>query len=140
MASKIVAINTFRPRIECGNTVQKQELVRQLARATGLNEGTTDLSMKELRDIIVTNLRAGRGVKVEGLGTWLPNIDLQGKFDVQYRVDPVAKNELNAPGTFVGTILNRENIGKTVIELVEMWNTSHPEDPVVVEEPETPPA
>ncbi len=59
MASKIVAINTFRPRIECGNTVQKQELVRQLARATGLNEGAIDL--------IIADLRVGRGVKVEGL-------------------------------------------------------------------------
>ncbi len=139
MASKIVAINTFRPRIECGNTVQKQELIRQLSRATGLNEGTTDLSMKELRDIIIVNLRAGRGVKVEGLGTWLPNIDLQGKFDAQYRVDPLLKNELNAPGTFVGTILNRENIGKTVADLVARWNAEHPEDPVAVEEPEEPP-
>ena len=128
MASKITAINAYRPRVEAGNTVQKQELVRQLARATGLNEGTTDLSMKELRDIIIESLRAGRGVKVEGLGTWLPNIDLAGEFDVQYRMDTFLKSELNVQGIFSDTILNRENIGKTSDELVAKWNTEHPTD------------
>ena len=51
MANKITAINTYRPRVEAGNTVQKQELVRQLARATGLNEGSADLVIKELRPL-----------------------------------------------------------------------------------------
>ena len=130
MTSKIAAISSYRPRIATGNTVQKNELVRQLARATGLNESTSDLAFKEVRDMIIENLRAGRGVKIEGLGTWLPNIDLQGSFDVQYRIDPFLKNAINTPGTFVGTILNRENIGKTVEELITMWNTDHPENPV----------
>ena len=89
--------------------------------------------MKELRDMIIENLRAGRGVKVEGLGTWLPNIDLQGSMDVQYRIDPFLKNGINVPGTFVGTLINRENIGKTSEELVAMWNEAHPEDLVQVE-------
>jgi nucleoid DNA-binding protein len=128
MASRITAINTYRPRIEVGNTVQKPELIRQLSRATGLNEGSTDLSMKELRDIIIENLRAGRGVKVEGLGTWLPNIDTAGEFDVQYRMDSQLKSALNVEGIFAGTILNRENIGKTSDELVALWNAAHPDD------------
>jgi hypothetical protein len=128
MASKITAINTYRPRVEAGNTVQKQELIRQMARATGLNEGSMDLTLKELRDIIIENLRAGRGIKVEGLGTWLPNIDLAGEFDVQYRMDSFLKSALNVNGVFSGTILNRDNIGKTSAELVTQWNTDHPTD------------
>jgi hypothetical protein len=128
MASKITAINAYRPRVEAGNTVQKQELIRQMARATGLNEGSMDLTLKELRDIIIENLRAGRGIKVEGLGTWLPNIDLAGEFDVQYRMDSFLKSALNVNGVFSGTILNRDNIGKTSAELVTQWNTDHPTD------------
>jgi len=128
MANKITAINAYRPRVEAGNTVQKPELVRQLARATGLNEGTADLVIKELRDIIIENLRAGRGVKVEGLGTWLPNIDLAGVFDVQYRMDSFLKSALNVIGIFTGVILNRENIGKTSEDLVNKWNEEHPDD------------
>jgi len=130
MASKIAAINAYRPRVEAGNTVQKQELVRQLARATGLNEGSADLVIKELRDIIIESLRTGRGVKVEGLGTWLPNIDLAGVFDVQYRMDSFLKNALNVTGIFTGNIVNRENIGKTGEQLVVMWNEANPGDPV----------
>jgi len=128
MASKITAINTYRPRVEAGNTMQKQELVRQLARATGLNEGTADLVIKELRDIIIESLRTGRGVKVEGLGTWLPNIDLDGVFDVQYRMDNFLKTQLNIENIFTGNIANRENIGKTAEDLVAQWNKDHPED------------
>ena len=130
MAIKITAINAYRPRVEAGNTVQKQELVRQLARATGLNEGSADLVIKELRDIIIENLRVGRGVKVEGLGTWLPNIDLAGVFDVQYRMDSFLKSALNVAGIFTGNIINRENIGKTSEELVAKWNEDHPDDQV----------
>ena len=128
MASKIAAINAYRPRIELGNTVQKPELLRQMSRATGVVEGTHDLSIKELRDQIIENLRAGRGVKVEGLGTWLPNISLDGEFDVQYRMDHFLKGALNTPDTFSGTIVNAENIGKTADELVVMWNAAHPDD------------
>ena len=132
MAQKITAINAYRPRIEAGNTVQKHELIRQLSRATGLNEGTTDLSIKELRDIIIESLRAGRGVKVDGLGTWLPNVGLDGTFDVQYRMDSFLKNQLNITGIFTGTIINRENIGKTSEDLVAKWNEEHPDDQVPV--------
>jgi hypothetical protein len=32
----------------------------------------------------------------------------------------------------VGTILNRENIGKTAEELVMLWNKAHPEDQVPI--------
>jgi len=34
------------------------------------------------------------------------------------------------PGSFNGRILNRENIGKTGDELVQMWNENNPEDQV----------
>ncbi len=128
MASRIKAIGAYRPRIEQGNTVQKAELVRGLARATSLNEGAVDQVIKELRDQIIEYNRAGRGVKVEGLGTYTPNIGLDGSFDLQYRADTALNNGLNVPNTFSGTIINRENIGKTGDQLVEKWNSDHPDD------------
>ena len=130
MAIRIKAIGAYRPRLEQGNTVQKPELLRAASRATGIVEGTLDLGIKELRDQIVEFCRAGRAVKVEGLGTWTPNIGLDGSLDIQYRADTALVNGLNVPGVFSGTIINRENIGKTGDELVEMWNNEHPEDPV----------
>ena len=130
MAHRIKAINAYRPRIEQGNTVQKPELIRAVSRATGIVEGTLDQSIKELRDQIIEYCRAGRAVKVEGLGTWTPNIALDGSLSILYRPDAAFNYGLNMPGTFSGTILNRANIGKTSDELVTMWNTENPEDQV----------
>ena len=128
MASRIKAIGAYRPRIEQGNTVQKAELIRALSRATGLVEGSIDMVIKELRDQIIEFNRAGRAVKVEGLGTYAPNISLDGTFDLQYRADTAFSNGLNIPGIFTGTIINRENIGKTGEELVSKWNADFPDD------------
>ena len=133
MAHRIKIISLYRPRIEQGNTVQKPELIRLASRATGLVEATLDYGIKELRDQIIEITRSGRAVKIEGLGTWSPNISMDGSFDLQYRADTALVNGLNVPGTFTGTIRNRENIGKTGDELVRKWNEDNPEDQVVTE-------
>lgn len=128
MAHKIQAINTYRPRIEQGNTVQKSELIRGLSHATSLVEGSVDLTMTELKFRIIEYCRSGRAVKVDGLGIWAPTIALDGTMSIQYRPDMAFNYELNQPGVFTGTILNRENIGKTSDDLVSMWNAANPTD------------
>jgi hypothetical protein len=128
MAHKIEAINKYRPRIEQGNTVQKPELVRELSHATSLVEGSVSLTMSELKFRLIGYLRAGRAVKVEGLGIWTPTVGLDGKISIQYKPDLAFNYELNQPGVFTGTILNRENIGKTSEELIAMWNEANPAD------------
>ena len=130
MAHKIQAINAYRPRIEQGNTVQKPELVRSLSHATSLVEGSVSLTMTELKFRLIEYLRAGRAVKVDGLGIWTPTIALDGTLDIQFRPDLAFGYELNQPGVFTGTILNREYIGKTSEELIAKWNEDNPEDPV----------
>ena len=131
MAITIQAVNAYRPRIEQGNTVQKPELLRAASRATGIVEGTLDQSIKELRDQIIEFNRAGRAVKVEGLGTFSPSIDMDGNLSISFRPSTAFANGLNIPGIFTGRIINRENIGKTSDELVIKWNEAFPEDPVV---------
>ena len=130
MAPKIKAINAYRPRIELGNTVRKPELLRAVSRSTSLVEGTVDLVIKEMRDQVIEFCRTGRPVKVDGLGTFAPNIDLEGKLTISFRPDPAFANGLNMPGTFSGTILNRDHIGKTSSDLVQMWNEQYPDDQV----------
>ena len=134
MAPRIKAVNAFRPRIEQGNTVQKPELIRAVSRATSLVEGTVDQTIKEVRDQIVEFCRSGRAVKVDGLGTFTPSIDLDGYFAISFRADPAMNAGINLQGTFTGTIINRENIGKTSDELVAKWNEEHADDLVAVAE------
>ncbi|CAG0982271.1 hypothetical protein ANAEL_01815 [Anaerolineales bacterium] len=132
MAPLIKAVNAYRPRIEQGNTVQKPELIRAVSRATSLVEGSVDQAVKEVRDQIVEFCRAGRAVKVDGLGIFTPTVDLEGYFAISFRADPSLNHGLNMPGTFSGKIINREFIGKTSDELVAKWNEDHTDDPVVV--------
>ena len=130
MTPRIKAVNAYRPRIEQGNTVQKPELLRAVSRATSLVEGSVDLVTKEMRDQIILFCSSGRAVKVEGLGTFAPNIDLEGELSISFRPDPAFANGLNIPGAFSGKIINRENIGKTSDELVTLWNNQNPDDQV----------
>jgi len=93
-------------------------------------EGSIDQATMELRDHIIEFNRAGRAVKVDGLGTFSPSIDLDGTLSISFRPDPALNYGINIPGTFSGTILNRENIGKTSDDLVAQWNQDHPENPI----------
>ena len=132
MAHKIQAINAYRPRIDQGNTVKREELISGLAHATSLVEGSVGLTLSELKFHILRYCRSGRAVKVDGLGIWSPSISLDGKLTIQYRPDLGMDYELNKPGAFTGTIVNRENIGKSSEELVLMWNESNPENPIEI--------
>jgi hypothetical protein len=132
MASRIKAINAYRPRIKVARTVQREELVRTIARRTGLDEGQIYYVLTELRDAVVDYNRAGMGVKLEGLGTYLPNMGLDGSLDVHYRQDAGLRLRLNQE-PFEGHVVNRENVGKTADELVALWNEEHPDDPVQVQ-------
>lgn len=129
MASRIQAINAYRPRVKNGRRVENQELVAFIARSTGLNESGVSQVLLEMRDALVFFNRQGRPVKLEGLGTYTPTIDLEGEINVSHRADTHLKRALN-DGNFAGDIENRENIGKTSDDLVQMWNDDNPDDPV----------
>lgn len=130
MASKIQAINANRPRIKLGRTADNEELTEYIARSTGLNESGVRQALLELRDAIISFNKQGRAVKLDGLGTYTPSIDLEGTIKVSHRADRALKNALNTKGAFRGDIVNRDNIGKTGDDLVAMWNTDNPSDPV----------
>ena len=129
MASRIKAIHALRPRIKLGPTVQTEQLAKFIAGRTSLNMSEIMLVLRELHEAIIFYGRSGRGVKLERLGTYLPNLRLDGTLDIHHRQDPHLKIGLNQDN-FEGTIINRPNLGKTAEELVALWNEAHPEDPV----------
>ena len=55
---------------------------------------------------------------------------VEGTLSINYRPDVSFAYGRNLPGVFSGTILNRENIGKTSDELVALWNEANPQDQV----------
>ena len=130
MNARIKAIGALRPRVVLGRTVQKKDLVRFIARSTGLNLGDIAQVLAELHDAVVFYTQDGRSVKLEGLGTYYPQLKLNGTFSVGHRPDVELKKALNIPGNYNGEIVNRDNIGKTTEELVSLWNELHPDEPI----------
>jgi nucleoid DNA-binding protein len=109
--------------------MQKQELVEILVQRTSLSEGEIHHVVYSLRDVLLTAHRAGRAVKVEGLGTFTPAIR-KGRLAIAFRPDTDLLKQLNQTEKLHTRILNKENLGKSADELVELWNQAHPDDPV----------
>ena len=130
MASRISALNHYRPQIEYGDTADWREVADHIAQHTGLSPADVIRVLLELQAAIIYYLLQGRGVKLEGLGTYLPNINYQGVFDVAHRLDRRLKRALNSYKAFSGRIRNKKNIGKTADEVYALWNSEHSEDPV----------
>ncbi len=128
MASRIKAISAYRPKVELQPRVTMKEVIDFIARSTGLNESGVRQVLLELRDTLLFFTSAGHPVKLEGLGTYTPSINVDGKVKLGYRVDSTLLNKLNEQ--FHGTIINKENIGKSTDDLVAQWNEAHPDDPV----------
>jgi hypothetical protein len=131
MATRIEAINAYRPRLVFNPTAQPDQVVDFLAMRTGANKGTVQLILDEMHDAVIFFNLQGTPVKVEGLGTYAPSIDTDGDLDIAHRTDAEIIKALNVPGAYKGVIEHRENIGKTTQDFIAMWNKDHPDDPVV---------
>lgn len=130
MTSPISALNHYRPQIEYGETAGWREVAEFLEARTTLSKTDIIATLTGLQDAVLHFNLQGRGVKLEGLGTYLPNINYQGEIDAAHRLDRRLKRQLNN-GSFSGKIRNKKNIGKTVEQVVAMWNAEHPDDPVL---------
>src|SRR5512142_2354846 len=130
MASRISVLNHYRPQIEYGETADWREVAEYIASHTGLGKADILRVLLELQGAIIYFLLRGRGVNLEGLGTYLPNINYQGVFDVAYRLDRSVKKALNVKWFFKGRIRNKKNIGKSADEVFALWDQEHPEDVV----------
>ncbi len=129
MASLVSALNQYRPQIEYGDTADWREVADFMADTSTLSHADIIAVLTGLQAAVIHFHRRGRGVKLEGLGTYLPNINYRGEFDVAHRLDRALKRELNG-SSFSGKIRNKRNIGKTTQEVIALWNSEHPDDPV----------
>lgn len=130
MADRIKAIKAYTPKLRQMETVQMERLVEYIAARTNFNEGAIINVLTELRDAVSFFGLSAQAVKLKGLGTFTPTIDLDGNIDVSYRADKWLKNKLNRPDALQGKIENLDMIGKTASDLVERWNLEHPDDPI----------
>ena len=128
MAKKITAIRKYRPELKRERTRQTPQIVEDIARTTGLNEGEIRFVVYELRDAILMAHHHGQAVKIEGLGTFTPTMRVDGDLDILFRPEPDMLRQLNNPTMLYAKILNKKNIGKSADQLIEQWNKEHPDD------------
>ncbi|MCP5103575.1 MAG: hypothetical protein GY950_09360 [bacterium] len=130
MADLIHAVKAYTPRLKTDRRASMKEVVSFMAGRTGLNKGVITMVLYELKDTLTFFHLAGRAVKLEGLGSYSPKIDLNGTITLTHRIDPELKAELNKPNGYEGEIVNRDMIGKTSADLIDRWNTEHPDDKI----------
>jgi nucleoid DNA-binding protein len=130
MATIMNAIQAYSPRILLGKIVSRKELVHYIAGRTGFNKGTIFNLLMEYQEAICFFNKAGRPVKLEGLGIFSPGIDKDGILRVNHRPDKELTIELNAKGAFEGDIKNKDMIGKSSDDFIVRWNEEHPNDKI----------
>lgn len=130
MAHVMKAIQAYSPRVTIPRMVQINEIVDYIADRTGLNTGTILYVMMELRDSLLTYTGMGYSVKLPGLGSYAPTIDMEGTIGINHKPDKRLLQKLNAPDRFTGDIRNKDMIGKSIDDFIERWNQEHPKDKV----------
>jgi len=128
MAKMIQAISTYGPRVEISHTVQTRQIAEYIASRTSLNRGEIESMLSELNETIIFFAKQGTAVKLEGVGTFTPTINLEGTYDVGFRLDTSVDGALNVSGAFTGNVTNRDSVGKTSADLKTRWNAEHPTD------------
>lgn len=129
MADRIQAINTYCPKIELQKRANLQMVLDYISGSTNLVPSVAKQSIFELQRAIIHFARMGKTVKIDGLGTWIPSMKLDGSLQIGIRPDDEFKNNLNA-GHFHGEVINKDMIGESPENLIERWNREHPDDPV----------
>ena len=130
MANRMTAIGAYRPRLKLNRSVGADELAKYIARGTALNRGEIRNVLTELHDAIVYFNSQGTPVHIEDVGYFTPSIRLTGRLNVNLRLDPAIRHQVNLPGVYSGDVLNGENIGLQQDDLIALWDKEHPEDPV----------
>ncbi len=131
MAKRVTALSAYRPRIKRGPIVEPQELADVVARRTRLSPADVIYAASSIGEEVLYLLRTGRSVRLPGLGMLTPNLDMQGNLSVRFVLDRTAMRRSSAgEKLFLGEMTHPEHRHKRPADLIALWNTEHPDDPV----------
>jgi len=134
MPEEVKAIYAYTPRVKLERVTELPTLVSYIEGRTGFNKGAIMAMLSEFSNALVFFGRSGHPVRLPDMGIFAPRIDKNGRFGINFKMDKHLKSELNTEGTFTGEVVNRDMIGKSVEEMVERWNTDHPDDKIKIKE------
>lgn len=127
--TRISAINILRPRARTASLVDVKTLANYVATRSNLSVSDVRHALEELHNAVLFFCALGHSVKLEGLGVYRPDVELDGRKTIHYRMDQHLLTGINVV-PFSARIENGENVGKTADELVALWHELHPDTPV----------
>jgi HU domain fused to wHTH, Ig, or Glycine-rich motif len=132
MAKKLAAVNQLRPKIVSQNLVDLDEMSRRTSKNTTYNPQEISSILQLFVKDCIAALQAGETVKIDRLVIMSPNMKVGGEVGIALRSDRAAIAGLNNPQLWTADkVANHANLSKDPGELVSLWNTRHPDDPVV---------
>ena len=135
MAKRIEAWVEFGPRLELSNAITPEGLIERIVMATSQSRGSVKAILDELDVQIEIGLKECHIVQLPNGTHFKPTGKRDGSIEVHVRVNPRMVRNINT--SFRGAWRNAENIGKTEPEIIALWNTAHPENPIETQgEPE----
>lgn len=128
MASIKDAMAAYAPEVDLGDPVPIEEALAFLHEKSGVEQDKVQAVLGALVELTHWYLLRGRPVPLPGIGNLTATVSLDGKFGAAVAVDPAFSERMGGPEAFRGGINRRENIGVPLRRLVQMWNSSHPDD------------
>ena len=128
MAQKIQAWATYGPKIDLGDPMTDKEVIENIVAATNQSKGSVLAVLAELDVQLEAGLKSGRIVYMPNGTHFEPIGKKDGSVDIGVRVNPDLANKVTTQ--FRGKWLNPENVNKTEAEIVAIWNSKHPTDPI----------
>lgn len=120
MANKMQAVVKYGPRIAPGASAHNDDVIEHMMERSGASRGECFQSVQNVVDMLRHYLRRGSNVHIDDLGSFSVEVDLKGDFNIHFRPDQDLRDEVKTG--FRGVIENGENIGKTMADLVALWN------------------
>lgn len=130
MATIRDAISAYRPELVLEKPVTPEEAIAFLAEKSGVEAETVGKVMGALQELAFWHLVRGRPVPLPGVGQLRPTIALHGTFGAALDTAPELSKRMGEPEAYRAGVKRKENIGIALDRLTQMWNSSHPNDPV----------
>lgn len=130
MASIRDAIQAYSPQLDLEAPVPSDEVVSHLSEKTGLESDVIKQVLGAMPEMAFWFLVRGRPIELDGIGHLKPMIGLDGKIGAAIDTDESLAAKMSEPDAYRAGITRRESIGVPLRRLAQMWDSTHPSDPV----------
>jgi nucleoid DNA-binding protein len=132
MAKFFEAVRDFGPKVKTNQTLQLNQLAAWISMRTSVNKSEVAMVLQELNEAVLYFNGQGTPVKLEGLGTFKPGVDRNGKLRIKVRPDSTLNKTINNTAAFSGVIAYKAHAGLSNEEYKALWDAAHPDDPLEV--------